>query len=165
MITPRTAWTSCIQRISLLQFPRICTFNMSLPTYLIRQFHHISDACNHTYHKSKNFRGSNIFKWPAGIWKLKGWKFSTPKYLQSFSNGDGVLICCVVALPLTHQDLSNSWIPCFYISGDLKYTILFIVPPSRASCVNNNRSSSWNFWMTCWFPKIFVHKNYKIKIL
>ena len=82
---------------------------------------------------------------------------------SSFSNGDGVPIRCIVGLPLTHQDLSNSWIPCFYIYGDLKYMILFVVPLSLAPHVN--RSSLLNFWMVRWYLKIFAHENYKLEIL
>ena len=55
---------------------------------------------------------------------------------------DGVPICCIVRLPLIHQDLSDSWIPCYYVYGGLKYKILFIVPPLLVPRVNNNNTLS-----------------------
>ena len=41
----------------------------------------------------------------------------------------------------------------------------FVVPPSLAPCVSNNRLWLLNFWMACWYPKKFVHVYDKFKIL
>ena len=54
--------------------------------------------------------------------------------------------------------------------GSISYTKTsatagFLVPPSLAQCVNNNRSSLLNFRTAHWCPKIFVRKNYKFEIL
>ena len=114
------------------------------------------------YRKSRNFRCSNIFRWPTSIRKLKARKFFDNKFIKQWDYACllyfivvGSCLLCLLTLANGHYTVRHLWLGAIW-SDNIQCQLEWYWSAALQGSLPNNWSPYTMMTMNAWWPSQFL---------